>query len=254
MKFGVLKNRKNMTHPLDNLELSYPKYKILFKYPCRGRKELFFESLNSIYINLVDKVNFHVNCTIDTDDEILNSKEVKRRLSEYENLSISLGVSASKVEAVNRNMPKDDWDIVICWSNDMIINLFGFDDLIRHYMYEAFGEEFDGLFHLPEQDSMESLNVLYIATRKYFDRFNYIYHPSYLSLFCDNESLETAKLLGRYKYNGTLGVYTHKNPAYSKYNMERDELFNRQQDMWNIDEATYHKRKQNNFDIHLLKK
>lgn len=227
--------------------------KLLFKFPCKGRETMFFESLNSLNNNIRDKNNYHISLSLDIDDEILNRLEVKEVLASYPNTSIEWGYSKSKIDAINRSMPDYDYDVLICWSNDMIANVFGFDDIIRDYLYHIInqhGEEY--LAHFPEPDSKEFLNVLYIASKKYYDIFGYIYHPSYKSLWCDNESMAVAKLLNKYHYVGTGGLYSHKNPAYTHYGVERDALFNEQQGHWQEDEANFNARKERNFDLHLV--
>jgi hypothetical protein len=224
--------------------------KILFKFPCRGRREIFFESLDSLNNNIRDRNNYLISLTIDTDDEILNNQEVIDAISEYSNVEIKWGTSNSKIEAINRDMPNYDWDVIVCWSNDMFATFYGFDDVFREYIC-AVCTDLDGLIHFPERDAKENLNVLYIATRKYYDRFGYIYHPSYKSLWCDNETMEVAKLLGKYHYIGTPDLYVHKNPAYHHYNIERDELFNHQQSFWHVDESNFYARKAINFELSL---
>jgi len=224
--------------------------KILFKFPCRGREKMFFESLDSLNENIRDRNNYHISLTLDTDDKILNTKEVIEKINTYPNTSIEWGLSKSKIDAVNRSMPGYEWDVVICWSNDMVATFFGFDDIMRQYFYNIINNHGDDfLCHFPEQDAREYLNVLYIATKKYYDRFGYIYHPSYLSLWCDNESMCVSKMLGRYHYVGTPDLYVHKNPAYHQHKIERDELFNEQQGHWAVDEANFHERRKRNFDL-----
>jgi hypothetical protein len=232
-----------MNHPL----------KILFKFPCRGREKVFFESLDSLNDNIRDKQNYLISLTIDVDDAILNTPEVVERINEYPNTEIQWGYSKSKIHAINRSMPEYDWDIIICWSNDQFATFYGFDDIMRMDILNKWGNNgLDGLAHFPEPDTKDILNVLYIATRKYYERFNYIYHPSYQSLWCDNESMLVAKALGKYHFFGTTGLYVHKNPAYSHHKMERDELFDQQQGLWQVDEDNFQKRKANNFDLHLI--
>lgn len=227
--------------------------KFLFKYPCRGREQMFFESLDSLNDNIRDKNNYHIALTIDMDDDILNTDAVKERIATYPNTSVQLGLSKSKIDAINRSMPDYDFDVIICWSNDMIATFYGFDDIMRDYILQVCGNTgLDALIHFPEMDAREWLNVLYIATRKYYDRFGYIYHPSYYSLWCDNESMDVAKMLNKYHYIGTPGLYVHKNAAYTHHGVERDELFNIQQGFWGIDEANYTARKARNFDLHLV--
>lgn len=225
--------------------------KILFKFPCRYRKDMFFESLDSLNDNIRDRDNYLISLTLDTDDEILNTQEVIERINTYPNVKIEWGLSGSKIKAVNRSMPDYDFDVVICWSQDMFATLFGFDDVMRLYILEAMGKrnDKDFLIHFPEPDAREFLNVLYVATRQYYDRFQYIYHPSYLSLWCDNESMCVAKMLGRYEYFPIMDLYFHKNPAYHHHKAERDQLFDEQQGHWQVDEDNFHTRRRKNFDL-----
>jgi len=222
--------------------------KILFKYPCRGRERLFFESLDSIQNNIRDTDNYHISLTLDTDDEILNRPEVIERIGKYPNTSIEWGLSSSKIEAINRSMPDYDFDILICWSNDMIATFYGFDDVIRQHILEHL-PDLDGLVHFPEPDTKDILNTLYIVTKKYYSRFNYIYHPSYFSLWADNESYDVAKILKRYHFFNFTGLFVHKNPAYSHSLQNRDALFEKQQAYWEQDEKNYYERKGRNFDL-----
>lgn len=220
--------------------------KILFKYPSRGRESRFFDSLDTIYNNIVDQDNFHVAVTLDTDDEVMCRDEIKGRLANYKNLSVAWGLSESKVDAINRSFPSYDFDIIICWSDDMIWTFYGFDDVIRQHIMEHVPDG-DGLIHFPEPDAKDALNTLYIATRKYYDRFGWIYHPSYKSLWCDNETMLTAKALGRYHFFNFNWLFIHKNPAYG--HLPRDPMFDMQQALWGEDEANFHARKARNFDL-----
>lgn len=224
--------------------------KILFKYPCRGREKSFFESLDSLDSNIRDRNNYHIGLTIDTDDSILNTPEVIAKIKAYPNTSIQWGLSKSKIDAVNRDFPNYDYDVVCIWSNDMKCLFYGMDDVMREYMYHIINQHGDDfLFHIPDRDAREQLNVLYVATKKYYQRFNYVYHPSYLSLWSDNESMCVAKMLGRYHYVGVPELFVHENPAYHQYGIERDELFNEQQGHWAQDEANFHSRRSINFDL-----
>lgn len=228
--------------------------KILWKFPCRGREASFFKSLDSLNDNIRDRENYLISLTIDEDDEILNHPHVIEKISQYPNTKIEWGLSKSKIDAINRSFPDYEYDLIVCWSNDMVMTMYGADDIIRDYAYQInnnHGDDF--LLHIPEKDSMAALNVLYIATKKYYSRFGYIYHPSYLSLFCDNETFDVSKLLNKYHYVGTTGLYEHRNPAYSEYGVERDFLFDFQQSQWGKDEANYNERKARNFDLDIPK-
>jgi hypothetical protein len=128
-------------------------------------------------------------------------------------------------------------------SDDMLFTVFGFDVMVGVDMMTHFGDG-DGLLHYPDQDAKEYLATMYIAGRKYYERFGYIYHPSYKSLWCDNEVMDIAIKLGKYKFTG-YQINLHLNPAYG--HLEKDEMFLRQQGDWGEDELNYYNRKNKNF-------
>jgi hypothetical protein len=216
---------------------------------------MFFQSLDSLNDNIRDRNNYLISLTLDSDDIELNNPEVIERISKYSNTKIEWGISGSKIKAINRSFPDYDFDIVICWSQDMFMTMYGADDIMRDYILQVINTRGDKnfLIHFPEPDSREFLNVLYVATREYYDMFGYIYHPSYFSLFCDNETMEVSKLLNRYHYIGIMGLYEHRNPAYHHYNLQKDLLFTEQQNFWQVDEKNFNERKERNFDLDIPK-
>ena len=218
--------------------------KILFKYPSRSRPERFFSSLDSIVNNMQDMENFHVSCTLDEDDEEMHRMEVMQLIAKYPNTSVAWGRSISKIDAVNRDMPKKDWDIVVVMSDDMKITFYGFDTLLRNFVAQWI-PDMDGLIHVPDPDAKQALATMYIATRKYYERFGYVYHPSYKSVWCDNEVQSIAKITGKYYYFDCPGLIMHLNPAYG--HLPKDPMFIKQQAHWEEDEANYRKRKAKNF-------
>ena len=208
---------------------------ILYKFPSRGRPQRFFDSLDTIVNNTVDKDNFHISCTLDLDDESMNNEEVIALINSYPNTSISWGKSTSKIDAVNRDMPNIGFDILVNMSDDMRFNIYGFDEMIRVDMKEFF-PNLDGLLHYPDQDAKEWLATMYIAGVNFYKMFGFIYDPKFLSVFCDNLVMDVAQYLRKYKYCG-YQINFHLNPAYG--HLERDEMFNTQQAHWGHDEAIY---------------
>jgi hypothetical protein len=205
--------------------------------------------LDNIISNISDKDYFHISCTLDLDDVTMNNEQVKKRISSYQNVSVEWGYSKSKIDAINRSMPNIDWDILICMSDDMIFNIFGFDVMIGIDMLQWF-PDYDGLLHYPDQDAKEYLATMYIAGRKWWEfRGKNIYHPSYKSLWCDNEEQKVAQLMNKYKYLG-YQINVHLNPAYG--HLPKDQMFLTQQADWGDDERNFYERELRNFDIHLL--
>lgn len=224
------------------------KHKILIKYPSRSRRGRFLNGLDSILENIHDQENFQILVTADFDDT--DMRDLPQYVTEHPNIRVQYGTSESKIHAVNRDMEfaDDDWDIVVVTSDDIYFTFYGFDELIRSEMANNFPQG-DGYLHFREKDSGEVLNIMTVCDKTYYNRFGYIYHPDYKSLWADNEQMEVAKMLGRYAYIPTT-IIVHKNPAYTEYGMERDEMFNHQQEIgWTVDQQTYFNRKNKNFDL-----
>ncbi len=223
-----------------------PTQKILFKYPSRGRKNDFFDGLDSIVNNMQDRGNYMISCTLDEDDPVMHDLEVMHTLEEYKqicNLEIAWRKSESKIHAVNRDVPENDWDVIIVMSDDMRIRFYGFDTILRTFLNQSVADDGVGLIHVPDQDAKHLLATMYIATRGFYNLFGYIYHPSYKSLWCDNEIMDIARMFGWYYYCDCPGLIEHLNPAYAHNNKPKDAMFIEQQSYWNVDEANYHERK-----------
>jgi hypothetical protein len=228
--------------------------KILVKFPSRSRPDRFFRSLDSLYQLCYNPADMYVLVAADTDDaSMMNSFVYTKVVNEYKNIKIAYGKSDSKIHAINRNVNElaefwteaADWDIIVVMSDDMMFLMPNWDEIIRMEMKANFPDG-DGYLHFQEKDTKRLLNVMEIMDRTYYERFGFIYHPSYLSLWCDNEKTELAKRLRRYKYID-MEIFVHENPVYGY--QPRDEMFDRQQADWGADEANFYKRKALNFEI-----
>lgn len=224
-------------------------YKILVKYASRGRPERFFDGLNTIRNLCYNQSRVFTLVTLDTDDLTMNNDEVKEKIAQYPNVHPIYGKSEGKIHAINRDLdliPDEwkDWDIVANFSDDMRWTMNGWDELIRAD-FRQFSPDCSHFMAYLDEDAKGAISTLYIAGRKWFDRFGYIYNPVYLSLFCDNEIEDIAKMLGKYHYTGYT-IYKHLLPAYG--HLPEDNLWRTQQDLgWTVDMKTYNERKEKNF-------
>jgi hypothetical protein len=221
-------------------------YKILIKFPSRGRKDRFFKALEACINNIQDKDNYSISCTLDFDDPVMNNDEVKEKIASYDKVLVEWGKSDSKIHAINRDLQLD-FDILVVLSDDIFFNIFGWDTLVRMEMENNFPDG-DGYLHFKEHDTRDILNVMTVIDKKYYQRFNYIYHPSYKSLWCDNHQMAVAKILKRYKYI-PFEIMLHRCPAYGYLDCPRDEMFNRQQKDWQEDELNFKYWQSKNFDL-----
>lgn len=220
---------------------------ILVKYTSRSRRDNFFRGLDSIVSNLADKDNYWVVCSFDYSDEVMFNKEVITRLNEYKNLSYYFGESESKIAAINRDSDKFpiDYSILVNFSDDQLITYFGFDELLRNEMAKNF-PDWDGVLHLPDTITGDRLITMSIMSKKYYDRFLYIYFPEYHSLFCDNEFTIVSQKLNKYKFID-VSIFKHLHPAFGL--APSDEQYKYTESFYVQDGETFKKRSIINFGL-----
>lgn len=133
--------------------------------------------------------------------------------------SIVYGVSESKIHAINRDVNLPDWDILVVGSDDCVPKTKGWDDHMRKD-FETFFDNTDGVCWFPDGWNYK-ICCQPVLGRTYYERFKYIYHPSYKSLYCDNELTNVAKKLGKLKQSESV-KFDHLH--YRNRKRGRDEL------------------------------
>jgi hypothetical protein len=189
---------------------------ILYKLATRSRPERFAETLNSIISNS-NSSNYLILVSIDEDDESMQKYIEDKELGlgyPHPNVVVVNGTSRNKIDAINRDVDKVisdwniKWNILVNISDDMLITSNQFDVVVR----SAFTESTDLFLHLPDGYVNEALPTMSIMGFDYYKRFGYIYHPSYESVYCDNEAMDVAKMLNKHVYID-LKLFTHNHPA-----------------------------------------
>jgi hypothetical protein len=222
--------------------------KLLIKFPTRGRPDKFFSVLQKYYdkAKYKDKIAFVISC--DEDDSSMNNDNVKQKLDEFSKkcrLVYFFGNSKTKIEAINADVDKvKSWDILLLASDDMIPVYDGYDEVITNDMDRNY-PDLDGVLWYNDGARID-INTLSIMGKKYYDRFKYIYHPEYTSLWCDNEFTEVSQLLEKC-YKSEKVIIEHAHPVYQKTNY--DELYIRNESFYHIDQQVFEKRKLKTFDL-----
>jgi hypothetical protein len=219
--------------------------RLLVKFPTRNRWDKFFKLLD-LYQQTADNlknIEFVITCDI---NDASKPSNIAERISKFKNITVISGVSTGKIHACNRDMEMlRNWDIVLLASDDMIPQIKGWDTKIINDMQKHFPDK-DGVLWYNDGYTKNNLNTMCILGYYYYKRFNYIYNPEYISLWCDNEFTEVSKRLKKVVYSNDV-LFKHEHPANgSGFN---DNLYKLNEKFYNIDKETYLKRKKNNFDL-----
>ncbi len=211
---------------------------ILIKFPTRGRPDKFKETLETYLSLQSNKHNINFICTFDEDDILMNSLDIQTHLNNKTNIKYFYGKSKNKIEAINADMADAIFDILILAADDLYPCVSNYDDIIVEDM-KLYHPDNDGCLHYMNPSWEERLDIGCIMTYKYYKRFNFIYHPSYKTIYCDNEYMETAKILGKHKYIQNQ-IFTH-NYVISDPTANKNWIYNTE------DENNFNFRKSNNF-------
>jgi hypothetical protein len=225
--------------------------KLLVKFPTRGRKEQFFSTFNRFHdLAITDDISFLVS--IDRSDEVMNSPEILESLSYYVNTTVKVGESSNKIDALNRDLDAYDspWDIVILAADDTVPCVLGYDKRIIDEMKARYPDT-DGVLFFNDGFWGRQLNTQCILGKKYYERFGYIYHPGYNYVWCDNDFMQLADLLGKQTYFDQV-IIKHEHPSLSSGKTDIVHVKNEQFDQ--IDKKFFEQRKSRLFDIDRGKK
>jgi hypothetical protein len=181
--------------------------KILYKLATRSRREKAIKAIENI-VKFNPKGEFAILLSIDTDDESMKDFQY-----DSEAVIIKRGLSKNKIDAINRDMDiienEYDWDILVNFSDDMEIISSEFPNVLR----SVFDTNLDFFLHLPDGHQNDKIPTMSIMGKTYYQRFNFIYHPSYQSVWCDNEAMEVAKMLDKWIYLPHQ-LFTHNHPVH----------------------------------------
>lgn len=214
--------------------------KFLFKFPSRSRPNIFKSTLKKHISFLSGKNEYKFIFTFDVDDPSMNNESIRKYLKDLNiNFELFYGFSKNKIEAINANMENHDFDILVLIADDMIPILKDYDEIIKNLLINSeYG--LDSMVHFYTSRWADILDVWCIMGKKYYDRFNYIYHPEYKSICADNEYTEVATILNRRIFS-TIQPFHHEN---------RDDSLSQKNWYFNTeDDRTYYRRKSINFDI-----
>lgn len=220
---------------------------ILVQWPTRNRPSQFFKALRRYQeYRKTDAVHFHI--VIDSDDREMRKKENQDIMRMWGNLSFEVIEPCGKIGAINYGLDSlsKHYDIIVLASDDMIPRVMGWDLQIINDMSTYFPDGDGVLWYNDGSKTGDRLNTLSILGTKYYRRFGYIYNPEYKALWCDNEFMEVADILGKQKYLEQV-IIRHEHPAHGYGS--NDSMNLRDNNLYKTDEQTYLRRKGAGFGI-----
>ena len=218
--------------------------KLLIKFPTRERPNKFFNVLKQYYDLMDDKSNYQFVISCDSDDKTMNNEKAINAFKTYPNLNYHFDNNENKIVAINSNLDKYDFDIVLLASDDMIPRVKGYDTIIRNKMKKYFPDN-DGVLWFNDGFVHTRLNTLCILGKKYYDRFGFIYNPVYKSECCDNEFMGIANMLRKQIYFPEC-IIAHEHPA-NGFGHHRDELYDRNMRISSNNDYPLHRGRADNF-------
>lgn len=171
---------------------------LLVKFPTRSRQKKFFETLSE-YMRLASG-RHHIEWVIsmDSDDLSMNNEEVKETFDKMiafgTDLKYFYGNSTTKIQAINADMDKANpyWEVLFLAQDDMIPIVQDWDEKMVNLVKKNW-PDLDGAVWPPDgYGNSETVSTVILIGRNWYERFNYIYHPEYISVYCDNEFTDVA--------------------------------------------------------------
>jgi hypothetical protein len=212
--------------------------RFVLKYPTRRRPKLFCATLKKWREMLSKRNPVRFVVSIDEDDTLMNSPIMHSFLNRQRDLTWHIGQSKTKIQAVNADLDKlGDYEVLVLMSDDMIPVLKGYDEVIAQNMRRCF-PSLDGMLHFDDGFNQNGLNTLPIMGRKLVERWGHIYHPSYISEFCDNDSQEVA-LKEQCSVKIDRCIIKHEWDRLTG----RDDTFKKNSGLYDVDRANFEKRK-----------
>lgn len=197
--------------------------KILIKFPTKGRPLRFLQTL-SIYHSMIRDKDTKILISCDNDDLSMKQEGITEAIKDiHKNSEIKFGDNKNKVEAINADIAGQEFDILLLASDDMIPVTPGYDVIIKEKMEELYPDR-DGVVWFNDGYQASNLNTLPIVGKKYYERFGYIYHPSYVSLWCDLEFTTVANTLGKQTYIDSM-IIQHQHPVVPGFTHLNDEVY-----------------------------
>ena len=215
---------------------------LLIKYPTRQRPNEFKRILSSYINKLSGKYNVKFIISLDENDSASNTDDIRNFLNNAKNqvnLDYIYGSSRNKIDACNRDIPSDGWKVSVLISDDMVPEQHGYDEIIMRDMNRHF-PQLDGTLNYNCGSAFPRVMVLSVMGNEHYKKFGYIYHPDYVSLYCDEEQTNVARNMNKMVDINTRVI------VHDWVNI-KDDLRKNTESFHPIDKVTFESRKQRGY-------
>lgn len=213
--------------------------KISLLHPSRQRVSMALQSTLT-WLNRATDPSIEIEYFLsidDTDPEL----EAYRKIysNNFPNVKVLVNSNRSAIDAINNAAKVCTGDILIVVSDDFDCP-GNWDRLLKAFLHDK--ED----FIVKVEDGIQSFIItIPIMDRIYYNRFNYIYYPEYLHMFCDSELSCVAYMLDKCIRLDLIFKHNH----YIVGGTQHDKIYEKNDDTWKQGETLFHERKLRNFDL-----
>lgn len=218
--------------------------KLLVKIATRSRPKKIVDILQKYVATISNHDQTSIVVSYDDDDITMDADVVAQCSAISPMITMVSGMSLNKIDACNRDVPADGWDVLILGSDDMVPMVNGWDEIVRVAMHNNYPDT-DGCLWF--NDGHQPRICTYsIIGKKYYDRFGYIYQPEYTSLWCDNEYTEVAQRDLKITYSDIV-LFFHDHPMWTNERHKMDAQYRFTESFYTKDREVYMRRKKLGF-------
>lgn len=221
--------------------------KILVNYPTRSRPHKFMSILRDYATKVSGNHQIEIFIKVDEDDLSLNNARMKRYATVtkwHPSVSVTWQVLSDckgKIDAINRDIDKHDFDFVVCIADDI--------NVLEQNWDQKLVDEFNGDYNQclnykcdKRLEDFRKLIIMPILGKPLYDHFGYVYHPSYLSEWCDDEMAQVLEAMGKVKHVDCNTLFVHD------WEGNQDDLMRRNMQIgFSVDRVNFENRKKNGF-------
>lgn len=210
--------------------------KTIVKIATRSRPDQAIQTISKFLSRAHNPRNLKIIVSVDDDDPTSAKLISANQLPSV--VRVVRGQSTCKVAAINRDLAGEMGDVLIVAADDQV-PAPGYDTLIER-CFQQFFPNFDGAIHFDDGHTGRKLNTIPVMGWNLYRKFDYVYHPEYTSLWCDNEYTELLSAMGRLVYRPEIAI-RHNHPSFT--GKPADALLARNESFYNQDKVVFDRRR-----------